>query len=93
MAVCKVPADDMEALKSNLMGLFEKKRVVNLYKFINNVDLNDPKTWNNMNLKKQPMKDIFKHYDIEESKIDFLGHAVALHYQDNYLHEPAIDTI
>jgi Rab GDP dissociation inhibitor len=52
MAVCKVPADDMEALKSNLMGLFEKKRVVNLYKFINNVDLNDPKTWNNMDLKK-----------------------------------------
>jgi Rab GDP dissociation inhibitor len=93
MAVCKVPADDMEALKSNLMGLFEKKRVVNLYKFINNVDLNDPKTWNNMNLKKQPMKDIFKHYGIEESTIDFLGHAVALHYQDNYLHEPAIDTI
>jgi Rab GDP dissociation inhibitor len=52
MAVCKVPADDMEALKSNLMGLFEKKRVVSLYKFINNVDLNDPKTWNNMDLKK-----------------------------------------
>lgn len=39
------------------------------------------------------MKDIFKHYGIEESTIDFLGHAVALHYQDNYLHEPAIDTI
>jgi Rab GDP dissociation inhibitor len=52
MAVCKVPADDMEALKSNLMGLFEKKRVVNLYKFINSVDENDPKTWNNMDLKK-----------------------------------------
>ena len=25
MQVCKVPANDMEALKSNLMGLFEKK--------------------------------------------------------------------
>jgi len=45
MAVCKVPADDMEALKSNLMGLFEKKRVVNLYKYINLVDLNDATTW------------------------------------------------
>jgi Rab GDP dissociation inhibitor len=52
MAVCKVPADDMEALKSSLMGLFEKKRVVNLYKFINQVDVNDPKSWNNMDLRK-----------------------------------------
>jgi Rab GDP dissociation inhibitor len=39
------------------------------------------------------MKEVFKHYGIEDSTIDFLGHAVALHYQDNYLHEPAIDTI
>ena len=37
MAVCKVPANDMEALKSNLMGMFEKKRLINLYKFIENV--------------------------------------------------------
>jgi hypothetical protein len=34
------------------MGLFEKKRVVNLYKFINQVDVNDPKSWNNMDLRK-----------------------------------------
>ena len=50
MAVCKVPANDSEAFKSNLMGLFEKKRVAGLYKFILNVDLNDKKTWDNFNL-------------------------------------------
>ena len=33
-----------------------------------------------MDLKKLPMKDIFKHYGLEESTIDFLGHAVAIHY-------------
>lgn len=37
MAVCKVPANDMEAMKSPLMGLFEKKRVAGMYKYINNV--------------------------------------------------------
>ena len=46
----------------------------------NNVELNNPKSWNNMDLQKIPMKDVFKHYGIEESTIDFLGHAVALHY-------------
>jgi len=41
MAVCKVPANDMEALKSSLMSLFEKKRVINLYKFINGFNEED----------------------------------------------------
>jgi Rab GDP dissociation inhibitor len=39
------------------------------------------------------MQDIFAHYNLEENTIDFLGHAVALHYSDTYLYEPAIDTI
>mmetsp|Transcript_9891 Transcript_9891/g.16631 ORF Transcript_9891/g.16631 Transcript_9891/m.16631 type:complete len:329 (+) Transcript_9891:17-1003(+) len=93
MAVCKVPSNDMEALKSNLMGMFEKKRVINLYKYIENCDLNDPKTWKGIDIKTAPMKDVFEKYGLESNTIDFMGHAVALQYQDNYLFEPAIDTI
>ena len=52
MAVCKVPANDMEAIKSNLLGLLEKKRIINLYKFIGKVQLDDPKTWEKFDLKK-----------------------------------------
>lgn len=66
MAVCKVPANDMEALKSNLMSLFEKKRLINLYKYIGQVNVEDPSTWNNMNINEQPMQDIFKHYNLDE---------------------------
>jgi Rab GDP dissociation inhibitor len=93
MAVCKVPSNDMEALKSNLMGMFEKKRVIDLYKFIENVDMKDPSTWKGFDLNKDPMKEVFKKFKLEENTIDFLGHAVALHFQDNYLFEPAKDTI
>ena len=93
MAVVKVPANDSEAIKSSLMSLFEKRRVANLYKFVSNVDPNDPSTWKKMDLKKQPMKDVFEHYGIEDSSIDFLGHAVALHHTDAFLYEPALDTI
>ena len=42
MAVCKVPASDMEAMKSSLMGLFEKKRVAGLYKFISKCEPGNP---------------------------------------------------
>jgi Rab GDP dissociation inhibitor len=93
MAVCKVPSNDMEALKSNLMGMFEKKRVIGLYKFIQNVNPENPMTWGDIDLKKAPMKDVFKKYGLEDSTIDFMGHAVALHHQDTYLFEPAMDTI
>jgi Rab GDP dissociation inhibitor len=45
LAVYKVPANDMEALKSSLMGLFEKKRCMNFYKYIENVEWDNKKTW------------------------------------------------
>ena len=46
MALCKVPANDMEAFKSSLMGLFEKKRVINLYNYLDKVEPEKPDTWN-----------------------------------------------
>jgi Rab GDP dissociation inhibitor len=39
------------------------------------------------------MKEVFEKFGIEENTIDFLGHAVALHYNDFYMFEPAIETI
>ena len=50
LAICKVPSNDMEALKSSLMGLFEKKRCMNFYKYVENIDFNDKKTWKDINI-------------------------------------------
>ena len=50
LAVCKVPANDMEALKSPLMGMFEKKRVAALYKYVMKVNAEDKSTWDDINL-------------------------------------------
>jgi Rab GDP dissociation inhibitor len=80
MAVCKVPSNDMEALKSNLMGMFEKKRVIGLYKFIQNVNPENPMTWDGIDIKNAPMSEVFKKHNLEEGTIDFMGHAVALHH-------------
>ena len=85
MVISKVPANDNEALKSNLMGLFEKKRVLNIYNFIGDLDPNDKKTWKDRPLETMPMSDIYKHYKLESNTIDFLGHAVALHPDDAYI--------
>ena len=63
-AVCKVPSNDMEALKSSLMTLFEKKRVVGLYKFINDCKFDDSKTWQGLDIAKCPMSDVFTKFGI-----------------------------
>jgi Rab GDP dissociation inhibitor len=88
-----VPANDSEAFKSPLMGLWEKKRCAGFYNYVQNVDVNNKATWKELDLVKQPMKDVFKKYKLEENTIDFLGHAVGLYRDDDYLSEPAIDAI
>jgi len=93
MAVCKVPANDTEALKSSLMGLFEKKRCMNFYKYVDSVEVDNKGTWKDIDIETQPMKDVYKKYKLEDNTIDFLGHAVALHTSDEYLEKPAKDTL
>jgi Rab GDP dissociation inhibitor len=78
MAVCKVPSNDMEALKSNLLGMFEKKRIIGMYKFINTCVIENPMTWDGFDINQQSMMELFEKYQLEENTIDFLGHAIAL---------------
>ena len=39
------------------------------------------------------MSDVFKKFKLEENTIDFLGHAVALYRDDDYINKPAIDSL
>jgi len=91
--VHKVPANDSEALKSPLMGLFEKKRCRDFYIYVQDIDFNNPKTWKDIDINRQPMRDVFKKFKLEENTIDFLGHAVALFNDDGYLSKPATDAL
>jgi len=91
--IYKVPGNDSEALKSSLMGLWEKKRCKNFFVYIQNWEEDKTETWKGIDIKAQPMKDVFKKFKLESNTIDFIGHAVAMHINDNYLEEPAIHTI
>jgi len=93
MACCKVPANDKEGMASSLMGLWEKKRLIKCYGYVNGCNVEDPSTWDKFDIMNGSMGDCFKKFSLEDNTIDFLGHAVALHYSDTYLYEPAVDTI
>ncbi|ONM21328.1 Guanosine nucleotide diphosphate dissociation inhibitor 2 [Zea mays] len=105
----KVPSTDMEALKSPLMGLFEKRRAGKFFLYVQDYKENDPSTHKGYNLTKLTTKELiswdsvysnsyvlisfFRKYGLDDNTIDFIGHAVALHRDDSYLTEPAIDTV
>jgi len=91
--IAKVPSNDMEAAKSSLMGLMEKRRCKNFFVYIQNVDEKNEKTWKNINIMVEPFKNIVSKFDLEDNTIDFVGHAVALYTSDDFLNEPAIFTI
>lgn len=90
--VHKVPADGSEALASGLMGLFEKRRFRNFIIWVHEFDEKDPKTFKDKN-PNDPIIEIYKKFGLEKNTIDFIGHAMALHLNDDYLQQPAIETI
>jgi len=73
-----VPATDSEALKSDLMGLFEKRRCKKFFTFVQNFELNNPKTHEGINVQKNT-KEMLDKFELEPNTIDFIGHAVALY--------------
>lgn len=91
--ISKVPADEREALSSDLMGLFEKRRFKNFLVFVQDFDENDPKTWKDVDPKTTTMEEIYKKHGLDPNTADFVGHALALHKTDDYLRAPCLDTI
>ena len=89
----RVPANDSEALKSNLMGLFQKKKLHNMYKWLARIDIEKPETWEGKDISKMKMSELYSSFGLDGQTVDFLGHAVALHTHDAYLEQPAIDTV
>ena len=88
----KVPCTAAEALKSDLMSFFEKNRCKDFFAFIQDYEVNNPKTQNGLS-PVAPFKDYIKKYSLESNTVDFIGHAVALYTNDNFLEQKAITTI
>ncbi|WZZ30339.1 hypothetical protein YC2023_013740 [Brassica napus] len=91
--IYKVPDTDVEALKSPLMGLFEKRRARKFFIYVQDYDEKDPKSHEGLNLSKVTAREIISKYGLEDDTIDFIGHALALHNDDDYLDQPAMDFV
>lgn len=90
-AIFKVPATASEAVKSDLMGFMEKTRCKKFFSFVQDFEEKDPKTHGGVN-HQGPFKDVVKKFGLEENTIDFVGHAIALYTNDDFLEKKAITT-
>lgn len=82
----------MEAVRSSLMGLFEKRRAKRFFEWVQNYKSDDPATHQAIDLDRTPMRDVYTKFGLEAGTQDFIGHAMALHLDDSYLGRPARET-
>lgn len=91
--ISKVPSNEVEALKSSLMGIFEKRRMKRFLEFVASYDENVASTHQGLDLDKNTMDEVYTHFGLERGTKDFIGHAMALWANDDYLSEPARPTV
>ncbi|KAJ7943725.1 Guanosine nucleotide diphosphate dissociation inhibitor [Quillaja saponaria] len=89
----KVPTNDVEALKSALMDFFEKRGARNFFIYVQDYKENDPRSHEGLDLNKVTAKNLISKYGLDDNTVDFIGHALALHLDDAYLNEPAMDFV
>lgn len=89
----KVPANAMEALRSPLMGFFEKRRAAKFFSYCQEYDAGNPATHQGRNLARMSMYELYKAFGLDDMTIEFVGHSIALHSTDQYLKQPAQPTV
>ncbi|KAJ3207147.1 Rab GDP dissociation inhibitor alpha [Dinochytrium kinnereticum] len=90
--VSKVPANQQEALASPLMSLLEKRNAQLFFEFVQGYDFGDVSTQKGLDLNTATMTEVYAKFGLESGTQDFIGHALALHQDDEYLTQPARDT-
>ncbi len=88
------------------MGLLEKNRCKNFFSYVQKFDIADPKTHGGkkriifvskqlkgLDLNKENFSALIKKFDLSTNMVDFIGHAVALYTDDNFINRPAIETV
>lgn len=89
----KVPATATEALSSDLMGMFEKRRCKDFFEYVSGVEVAKKETWKKHDLANMTFSELVAKFKLEDNTMDFIGHAVALYTNDDFLQQKCLPTI
>jgi len=90
--VYKVPATMAEAIATSLMGFFEKRRFKDFLAWLDAFDVADQATWKGTDPHTMTMAQVFEKFNLDNNTADFIGHALALYRDDEYLKQPFLET-
>jgi len=91
--IMKVPATEKEAIATDLMGFFEKRRFKNYLVFCTEWEEDKPKTHTDGINPKATTKKLIANYELDPSTQDVIGHALCLYRDETWQNEPAPETI
>jgi len=98
--VCKVPATPEDAMKSSLMGMMEKGRMVQFTLWVSKCKLSDRSTWKAGTMTKTTLQldtmtgdKFFAYWGLDKATVEFLTHACCLYPDDSYRTQPAIELV
>jgi len=91
--IYKVPATPEEALKSPLMGLFEKRRFRKFLIYVDQYEENKPETHEGKDLKTMTMRELYTAFGLVADTHQFISHAMCLETDDTHLDKPALHTV
>ncbi|GAA5812129.1 Rab GDP dissociation inhibitor alpha [Mucor flavus] len=90
--ISKVPTTEIEAISTSLLGIVEKRRLQKFFEFVQSYKDDDESTHEGLDINTNTMVDVYAKFGLEPSTQDFIGHAMALHLDDQYLQKPARET-
>lgn len=73
--------------------MFEKRRFRNFLIYVQDFREDDPKTWKDFDPSVSNSQALYEKFGLDKNTQDFTGHALALYRDDDYLAEPATNTI
>ena len=94
MKLFPVPATVAAAIKSDMMGFFQKRRFRQFLSFVEKCDPEDAKCLSELkyDVRKITMSELYKIFGLGKTECDLAGHVLGLQRNDTYLEEPAIRT-
>mmetsp|Transcript_22165 Transcript_22165/g.33747 ORF Transcript_22165/g.33747 Transcript_22165/m.33747 type:complete len:467 (+) Transcript_22165:108-1508(+) len=91
--ILKVPATPEEALRSPLMGLFEKRRFRKFLVYVDQYKKEDPATFQELNLEVVTMRELYSHFGLVPESQEFISHSMCLQTDEVHLDVPALKTV
>ena len=94
--IYKIPQNQEEVWGSDILGIFEKNRCKKFYNYISKISFgenNAIRNTENIDINDISFKELGNQFGLEENTLDFIGHAIALYSDDNFLQNKSIDTI